>query len=115
MIYKPGKDTSCDYGSCHPTNRNQFTEKGIEDWCIEAGTEIYVNCMIEETLLQAITKDVLREMPKDTEMRALKEDISLHNECCQEFLKAYSGVLNELWTTDGIVLEGNQAVLPVSL
>ena len=48
-------------------------------------------------------------------MRALMEDISLHNECCQDFLKPYGGVFNEMWTIDGIVLKGNQAVLPVSL
>ena len=42
------------------------------------------------------------------------EDISLHNECRQDFLKPYRGVFNETWTIDGIVLKGNQAVLPVS-
>ena len=31
------------------------------------------------------------------------------------FLKLYRGVFNEMWTIDGIVLKGNQAVLPVSL
>ena len=69
-----------------------------------------------ETLPQAIVKDVLREASKkDKEIRNLMEDISLHNECCQDFLKPYRGIFNELWTTDGIVLKGNQAVLPVTL
>ena len=100
----------------HPLNRNQFTEKEVKDWCIEAGTDVYVNCVIEETLPQAITKDVLREaLKKNKEIRALMEDISLHNECRQDILKAYRGVFNELLTIDGIVLKGSQAVLPVSL
>ena len=43
------------------------------------------------------------------------EDISLHNECRQDVLKPYGGIFNEMWTIDGIVLKGNQAVLPVSL
>ena len=43
------------------------------------------------------------------------EDTSFLNECCQDFLKLYKGVFNEIWTIDGIVLKGNQAVLPVSL
>ena len=59
-----------------PPNRNQFKEKEVEDWCIEAGIDVYVNCVIEETLHQAITKDVLREASKkDKEIRALMEDI----------------------------------------
>ena len=115
-IYEPGKDTPCDYGSRHPPNRNQFTEEEVEDWCIEADTDVYVNCVIEKTLPQAITKDVLREASKKgKEMRALMEDISLHNECCQDFLKPYRGVFNEMWTIDGIALKGSQAVLPVFL
>ena len=48
-------------------------------------------------------------------MRALMEDISLHNQCRQDFLKPHRGVFNEMWTIDGIVFKGNQAVLPVSL
>ena len=72
-IYEPGKDTRCDYGSLHPPNRNQPTEQEDEDWCIEADTDAYVNCVTEETLPQAITKDVLREASKkDKEIRALK-------------------------------------------
>ena len=47
-------------------------------------------------------------------MRTLMEDISLHNECHQNFLKPYRGVFNEMRTIDGIVLKGIQAVLPVS-
>ena len=105
VIYQPGKDTPCDYESRHPPNRNQFTEEEVEDWCIEADTDVYVNCIIEETLSQAITKDVLREASKkDKEMRALMEDISLHNECRKDLLKSYRGVFNEMWTIDGIVV-----------
>ena len=89
MIYEPGKDTPYDYGSGHPPNRNQFTEEEVEDWCIEADTDVYVNCVIEEAPPQTITKDVLREASKkDKEMRALIDDISLHNECRQDFFEA---------------------------
>ena len=63
-----------------------------------------------------MTKHVLREASKkDKEIRALMEDISLHNECRQDFLKPYGGIFNEMLTIDGIVLKGNQAVLRVSL
>ena len=115
VIYEPGKDTPFDYGSRQPPNRNQFTEEEVEDWCTEADTDVYVICVIEETLPQAITKDVLREASqKEKEMRTLMEDISLHNECHQNFLKPYRGVFDEMRTIDGIVLKGIQAVLPVS-
>ena len=43
------------------------------------------------------------------------EDISLHNESPQDFLKSYRGSFDEMWTIDGIVLKDNQAVLPASL
>ena len=59
-------------------------------------------------------KDTFEEAVKKTE-NGLMEDISLHNECRQDFLKSYRGVFNEMWTTDDIVLKGNQAVLPVYL
>ena len=61
VIYEPEKDTSRDYGSRHPLDQKQFTEEEAEDWCIEADTEVFVNCVVEETLPQAIMKDVLKE------------------------------------------------------
>ena len=86
MIYEPGKDTQCDYGSRHPLNRNKFTEEEVEDWCIEVDTDVYVNCVIEEILPQATMKDVLREASKkNKEIRAIMKDISLHNEYHQDF------------------------------
>ena len=63
VIYEPGKDTAM-MDPVTPSNRNQFTEEEVEDWYIEADTDVYVNCVIEETLPQAITKDVLREASK---------------------------------------------------
>ena len=82
-----------------PPNQNQFTEEEVEDWYIEADTDVYANCVTEETLPQAIKKDVLKEASKkEKEIRALMEDISLHNECRQNFLKPYRCVFNEMWT-----------------
>ena len=54
VIYEPEKDTPRDYGSRHPLDQKQFTEEEVEDWCIEADTEVFVNCVVEETLPQAL-------------------------------------------------------------
>ena len=52
VVYEPGKETPCDYGSRHPPEGAKFNEQQIKEWCIETGTDIYVNRVLEEILPQ---------------------------------------------------------------
>ena len=60
VIYEPGSKTPCDYGSRHPPDQKVFSQKEIDDWCIEYGTDIYVNRVIEDILPSAITLSMVR-------------------------------------------------------
>ena len=116
LSYEPGKETPCDYGSRHPP-KAEFTEKEIEDWCIEVGDDIYVNRVIEDMLPCAITTNMIkREIEINDEMKLLRHCIITQNERrIKQDLKEYHGVFGELWTYDGIILKGNQIVVPPTL
>ena len=116
LSYEPGKETPCDYGSRHPP-KAEFTEKEIEDWCIEVGDDIYVNRVIEDMLPCAITTNMIkREIEINDEMKLLRHCIITQNERrIKQDLKEYHGVFGELWTNDGIILKGNQIVVPPTL
>ena len=60
VIYEPGSKTPCDYGSRHPPKKVDFDDNEIADWCIETGTDIYVNRFIEDNLPNAISIDAIK-------------------------------------------------------
>ena len=51
VVYEPGKQTPCDYGSRHPTKR-RFTQEEHEKWCIDDGSEIFVNRIMQREYLK---------------------------------------------------------------
>jgi len=59
VVYEEGTKTPCDYGSRHPEEK-QFSECEISEWCVETGTDIFVNRVLEELLPSAITLDMVR-------------------------------------------------------
>ena len=116
VTHEPGKTTPCDYGSRHPS-LTEFTSEQFEDWCIESGDEIYVNRIITENLPDAITLEMIREeTSKDETLQKLINKIGRHNRCHDEpDLKIYKDIFSELWTFDGILMRGDQVVLPSTL
>ena len=116
VTYEEGTKTPCDYGSRHPPEA-KFTLQQINDWSIEDGDEIHVNRLIEANIPQAITLDKLKqETAKDTVLHELIMTIGRHNRCqAQNVPKAYKDVFPELWTANGILLRGDQIVIPTTL
>ena len=115
--YEPGKETPCDYGSRHSPECTRFNEQQITEWCIETGTDIYVNRVFEEILPQAITLDILRRASsKDKILQLLISYIKTQNKSdCKKHLKPCYGIFDELTEVDGIILRGSQIVIPESL
>ena len=116
VIYEEGAKTPCDYGSRHSKPKN-FTEKEIEDWCVETGTDIFVNRIMEDNLPSAITLDIVKAgMMKDKEMKLLSKLVISHNKVeCQKKLPEYHNIFDDLTVIDGVVMKGNQLVIPKSL
>ena len=116
LTYEPGKLNPCDYGSRHPP-RHQFTQEEIEKWCIEEGTDIYVNRLIEEKLPQALTIEMLQQATaKDVQLQKLINCLKTRNlDFCKKHLTPYAGVFDELTEVNGIVVRGEQIIIPESL
>ena len=90
--------------------------KEIDEWNIETGVDVYVNRVIEEIVPKALTTTKIREeTKKDNKLQALMKDMEKHNHCRNPELKEFHEIFNELWECDGIILKGNQVVLPKSL
>ena len=117
VVYEPGKETPCDYGSRHPPECAKFNEQQIKEWCIETGTDIHVNSILEEILPQAITLDILRRASsKDKILQLLISYIKTQNKSdCKKHLEPYYGIFDKLIEVDGIILRGSQIVIPESL
>ena len=117
VVYEPGKETPCDYGSRHPPECAKFNEQQIKEWCIETGTDIYVDRVSEEILPQAITLDILRRASsKDKMLQLLISYIKTQNKSdCKKHLKPYYSIFDELTKVDGVILRGSQIVIPESL
>ena len=113
--YEPGKTSPCDYGSRHPPNQIPIGDQA-EEWEVENGIDIHVNRIVENNLPNAITMELLKaETLMDIVLQDLISRIGKYNRCHADHLKAYKDVFSELWTTNGILMRGNQVVLPKSL
>ena len=117
VVYEPGSQTPCNYGSCHPPQHMDFTETEISEWCIEQGTDIFVNRVIEDNLPKALSIEMLQHhTKKDTKLSLLSRYVQTHKEKhCQKDLPAYSGIFNELTLFNGMILRGEQVIIPPSL
>ena len=116
LVYEPGKMSPCDYGSRHPSTEAVFTKDEIEEWNIETGIDVYVNRVIEERVPEALIPSKIREeTKKDAKLQLLIDSIGRHNECRNPELREFHDIFSDIWVCDGIVMKGNQVVLPKSL
>ena len=115
VIHIPGSQTPCDYGSrAGCPKKSTFSEEEIEEYGVEDDNEIYVNRLVEEQIPRAVTKEMLTsETSKDKELTQLMEDIS--RGVCRNSLTRFSRVFEELSTVDGLVVRGEQLVIPKGL
>ena len=81
---------------------------------MENDTEIYVNRVVEEMLPAAVTREMVKEATaKDNTLVMLLEDIG--RGVCRKTLTRYSQVFEELTAVDGMVVRGDQLVIPAEL
>ena len=88
----------------------------VGGWCgeDEDNTEYYVNRLLEDHLLGAITRKMLRrETAADPQLQLLMEDIDRGE--CRKALHQYSKIFQEMTVVDGIVVRGSQLVIPKNL
>ena len=115
LIHMAGDKIPCDYGSrtgC--PRRKEYSKQEEAEWEVEDDTEIYVNKVMEEQLPDAVTKEILQqETAKDKTLTMLIEDI--HRGVCRNSLTRFSQVFDELTVMDGMVVRGDQLVIPEEL
>ena len=105
VVYEEGAKTPCDYGSRHPKEM-KFTEKEIADWCVETGTDIFVNRVLQDTLPSAITLDIVRKEMKQDDLNLLKNHILSHDKHgCQKNLPEYYHIFNDLTVIDDVIMK----------
>ena len=110
-----GDKMPCDYGSragC-PKQRT-YTEQEREDLGVEDDMDIYVNRVIAEQLPPAVTREMLKKATgEDKILRMLTEDIQ--RGVCRNALSRYQHVFPELSVIDGMIVRGEQLVIPEDL
>ena len=113
VIYEKGSKTPCDYGSRHP-RKTEFSEGEIADWCIETGTDIFVNRVLEDSLPSAITLDMVKnETNQDKDMILLRKYVLSHDrQGCKKNLLEYHQIFHDLTVIDGVVMKEHQIVIP---
>ena len=76
-----------------------------------------VNRLLEDNIPKAVTTKMLQqETSSDEELQQLTKFIqSQDKDGCKKNLKEYSGVFDELYTINGIILRDQQIVIPKSL
>ena len=105
LVYEKGSSNPCDYGSRHPSKHYEEEEDD---------NEIYINRVVEELLPAAVTRKMLRKATEaDTQLQWLKEDIMEGK--CRNSLHRYSQIFAELAVVDGLVVRGEQLVIPKEL
>ena len=112
VIFVPGTQTPCDYGSRRgcPEGGN-YNQEQQEEFGVEDDTEIYVNRLVEDTMPDAVTKEMMEKATnEDKEMKLLKEDIRRGE--CRKGLVKYRQVFDELSVVDGLVMRGEKLVVP---
>ena len=115
VVHEPGITSPCDYGSRHPSAHNP-TNKEIEEWGVETGTEVYVNRVIEDTLPQAISMSDLREATSQDETLTKVIACIGQSKCNNEKdLAPYKQIFSELWTCDGVIMRNDKIVVPSAL
>ena len=105
LVYEKGSSNPCDYGSRHPSKHYEEEEDD---------NEIYINRVVEELLPAAVTRKMLGKATEaETQLQMLKEDIMEGK--CRNSLHRYSQIFAELAVVDGLVVRGEQLVIPKEL
>lgn len=69
---------------------------------------------IQDQLPQAVTRKLLRrKMSKDETLQKLREDISIGK--CRPALHSYQQIFEELTEVDGLMVRGEQVLIPQAL
>lgn len=115
VIHMAGDKIPCDYGSrAGCPKQSEFTPEEVERLGVEDDTEIYVNRVVDEQLPPAVTREVLRKATaEDKTMQMLITDVE--KGVCRKALTRYQQVFAELTVVDGLVLRGEQLVIPEEL
>ena len=112
--HRPGVSNMADYYSRHP-GKSGATSAFLE----ELKTERYLNTICRSVLPQALSMRELADAVKaDPELQALIKFLEVNSDSKKlpEALSAYRAIFSELNVTqDGILLRGQQLVIPVSL
>ena len=111
LIHMAGDKIPCDYGSRTGCPMwKAYSKQEEAEWEVEDDTEIYVNKIIPD----AVTREMLqKETVKDKTLSMLMEDI--HRGVCRNSLTRYSQVFDELTVMEGMVVRGDQLVIPEEL
>ena len=113
MEYQPDKFNPTDYLSCHPLRHNAKHHKNAKK------REHIVKAIVKESIPEAVTlTEVLDAIRSDKTLQKLTGYISSgrFNACkIDPNTKCYSSVLYELSNVNGILLCGQQVVIPHSL
>ena len=123
LKYEPGYTSPCDYASRHPPTKTHFSkeekeELGVEDE--EEDKEIWVNRVeaaeVEAAEVEAVTLAEIRQaLQEDHQLKQLMVEVDKGKMSKDIKSSEYGQVFSELTVTKGLLLKGDQLVIPRSL
>ena len=119
LQYEPGYTSPCDYASRHPPAKTHFSEEekrefGVEDE--EEDKEIWVNRVEEQAEVEAVTlAEVRQALQEDYRLKQLMKEVTKGRMDQDTKSSEYGQVFTELTVANGLLLKGEQLVIPRSL
>ena len=110
-----GEKNPCDYGSrAGCPVKKEHTDQEKKDQAIEDDLDVYVNRVVEDQLPTAVTRKMMQRATRtDKELQKLMEDLRTGR--CRNRLTRYTKVFPELTEEEGIIMRGEQIVIPREL
>jgi len=91
----------------------EFTQAKVESWCIEDGSDILANRVLEDNLPKAVTLNILqKETSSDKELQSLAHMLQTHNVTGRK--KPYAGIFEELCVVNGIIMRSYVLLMALS-
>ena len=115
VFHVSGEKNPCDYGSRagYPIKK-KHTEQEKKDQTIEDDLDMYVNRVVKDQLPTAVTRKMMQlATHSDKELQKVKEDLRAGR--CRNGLTRFTKVFPELMEEDGIIMRGEQIVIPREL
>ena len=119
VVYEPGSQNPSDFPSRHPAPDREYSRQERQDLGVEEteeDEEFSVNRIVQRSLPAAVTIPMLRHaIQEDETLKHVLEDVRAGRMSKTSLISPYKPVFTELTAAGGLLLRGEQLVVPPRL